>query len=936
MKRFFKIFIIVAVVLLAFMIAVPVIFKDDIMTKSKEVINKQLNAKVEFSGFKLSLFRHFPDLSVGIENLSISGKDQFENDTLVKFDSFNAKVDLISLLSKKMKVKGVFLVKPEVMAKVAADSAVNWDIMVEKEEVSDEEIDTTESEMDFRVELKTLEISNGKIIYSDEVSGLQADSRNLDFILKGDLGADSSSLDIQMDVNPVLISMGGVNYVNDAAVNFKAGIGANIKDGRYHFLENQLALNELQLNFDGLIEMQEENRINTNIDFFTNQASFKELLSLIPVIYKKDFEEIQTEGNLSLNGKVSGYYQDDVLPSLDMNLLVEDAMFSYPDLPKKVSNVNISMQTYFNGIDYDKSVVNLEKFHMELANNPFDATFRLSTPVSDPEIRGEMVGKIDLADFTDVIPMEDTEFKGFIDSDLQIDGKMSMVEQENYAQFKSDGRILIQDFFLSTPDLPASFSISSAEFLFSPQYLELKSFDSKLGSSDMQVNGKIDNYLSYLLEDGVLRGDFTLSSGYFNTNEFITDSETEEMPETVDAELELFEVPERIDFKLQSRFDKIIYDKMNIDNAKGLILVKDRKIYLEDFNMNLFDGSLMADGEYSTADPDNPYVNFDFSVQSLKVDYALQSFSMLDSLAPVLRNTTGDMSLDIQYMSALQQNMQPDLSTINGYGQFRSKQLVFSGSETLSKMLRELNLTKSDKHVLRNTKVDFLMEEGRLMVKPFDVEISNIDMNISGSQGLDKTMNYLVKMDIPRGRLGDAAEEQINSLISNAIGKDVDLSAGKTIKVNAKITGTYKDPQFNFLFGEGEKGQTSLKDQVKEEVEKEIDKKKDEAEDKVREEASERAEQIIQNAEERAEKINAEAKRAADRVREEAEKRAQQLLKEAEGKNFLVKKAAEESAKKIKEEADKKANQIETEAEKQADKIIEQARQKAKEIEKEN
>ncbi|MFP4047229.1 MAG: AsmA-like C-terminal region-containing protein [Bacteroidales bacterium] len=934
MKKFIKILGIVIIVVLGLMIALPFFFKGDIMRHTKFVLNEKLDATVEFTDVKLSLFRHFPNLSVSLRDLSVTGKEQFAEDTLVSFNSFDATVDLISLFGDNLDVRGVYLIEPRVHAKVATDSSVNWDIMEEKPDTEEEEIDTAETEMPFRISLKTFRITDGKIVYDDAVSDLYASLNDLNYDLDGDLGADSSSLNMNLDINSALVKIGAVNYVNNANVNFKSGIGANIEEGRYHFLDNTFRINELGLNFEGLVELMEDNRIGTDIRFSAGKTSFKALLSIIPAIYMRDFEKMETEGNFSFNGEVSGIYHEEIFPSLDMNLLVEDARFGYPDLPKEMTDINISLQTFLDGEDYDNSIINLENFQFNLADNPFQAAFKLTDPISDPHLIGELIGMIELSNFTDVIPMEDTELKGKIDSDVRIDGKMSMIEKENYSQFQSDGKVLVSDFFLSTPDMPASFTISKAEFLFSPQYLELRSFDSKFGNSDIHLNGKIDNYLSYMLEEGILRADFSVSSGYFNANEFLASEETETVDTAEGEELVLFEVPERVDFKLQSEFDKIIYDKMNFENSRGTILVKDQAVYLEDYNMNLFDGALMANGEYNTADIDNPYINFDLSLQSLKIDYALKSFSMLDSLAPVLRNTKGDISLDLEYMSDLQKNMQPDLSTINGYGQFRSKQLVFGGSQTLNALLSRLKLTKSEEQVLKSVKVDFQLKDGRLIVEPFDVNINDIDMNIAGSQGLDKTMDYTVKMKIPRGRLGDQAEKQINSLISNAIGKDLDLSASSDINVTSNITGTYSDPKFKFLFGEGEEA-GSLKDQVKEKAREELDRRKEEAEDKVRDEASKKAAQIIREAEGRAEKIKAEARKAADKIREEADKKAEKVIKEAEGKNFLLKKAAEETAKKIRQEADKKANKLEEEAERRADKIVEGAKQKANEIEKE-
>jgi vacuolar-type H+-ATPase subunit H len=937
MKRFLRILLIVIIVLIALMIVIPYVFKDDIMKQAKTVMNENLDANVEFTDFNLSLFKHFPDMSVGIEGLSISGKGQFEKDTLVQFKNFNAKVDLVSLIKKDIKVKGIYLIEPTISAKVAADSSVNWDIMAEQEPTDEpeEETDTAAGPTDFRVDLKTFEITDGKIVYTDHLSDMEAKLENFNFALNGDLGADSSYLEMNLGIDPVLVRMGAIKYLNNASINFKAGIGANLEKGRYHMLENQFALNALQLNFDGMVEMQENNKIITNVKFHTNEPSFKQLLSLVPAIYTKDFNDLTTEGQLSLAGEVSGFYQDSILPVVDMNLRVEDAMFSYPDLPKDVRNVNISLQTYFNGADMDKSVVNLEKFHLELANAPFDASFKITTPISDPEIRGGVKGKIALGNLTDVVPMENTQLRGIIESDFNMQGRMSMIEKEQYEQFDAKGAIELTDVYFSSPDMPVPFSLKSSRFVFSPQYLELESFNSKIGDSDLQANGKIENYLSYALKDGTLRGDFTIKSGYFNANEFLTEEEAvEETPDTVaESELELFKVPDRIDFKLNSDFDHIIYDQMDITDATGTILVKNQAVYLDNFGMNLFDGTMQANGEYNTQDTLNPYVNFNFSVSDLKIQYAMRSFSMLDTLVPVLRNTTGDMSLDLEYMSNLTQSMEPDYSTMNGYGEFRSDRLVLSGSKSLNAVMDKLKLTKEGKQVVRNVKVNFILEKGRVIFKPFDVTVNNIDMTISGSQGIDKTMDYIVSMKLPKGKLGQAADEALSSLLSQATGKELDIKTKKTLNVNAKVTGTYDDPRVGLAFkgGEGEE-ESSAKEVVKEKVKDEVDKQKEKAKEKAREEAAKRADEIVKEAEERAAQIRREARKKAEKIREEADKKAERIIKEAEGENFLARKAAKESAKKIREEADKRADQLVAEADKKADKIVAEAKEKAEKI----
>jgi uncharacterized protein involved in outer membrane biogenesis len=938
MKKFAKILTIVIVAIIVLMIAVPYLFKGTILKETKSVLNDQVEANVEFTDLNLSLFKRFPNLNVGIKDLMISGKGQFENDTLVQFESFDVAVDLFSVAGKNINVKGIYLIKPEINAIVAKDSSANWDIIPETEEAEETEPeDTSAASTDYRVQLKHFLIKDAKITYNDQVSDMHAELDNLNFDLSGDLGADSSYVDIQLDINPVLVKMGAISYLNNVSFNFEAGIGANLEAGRYHFLENKLSLNELALNFDGLVEMKKEGKILTDVKFGTNKPSFKDLLSLVPAIYTKDFKNLETKGKLSLNGNVSGYYQDEILPNVDLNLLVENAMVNYPELPKKIEDINISLQTYFNGADKDKTVVNLEKFHWKLGENPFDASFKLRTPISNPAINGKLNGKIDLATFTEVIPLEDTELKGIIRSDLSMKGKMSMIELENYDQFDAEGGIQLNDFFFSSPASPVPISISTANLQFSPQYVSLNSFSSKLGKSDISASGRIENFLSYALKDGTVRGDFSVQSKHFNANEFLTEEEQEETEvDTTTGEINVFEVPKNIDFKLKSQFDHIVYDKMDIRDAGGVILVKNQTIYLDDFNMNLFDGTMKASGQYSTLEVTQPKVNFDFAVNDLRIENAVRSFSVLDTLVPLMKNTKGDISLKMQYMSSLMPNMQPDVNTMKGFGSLKSDQIVLESSKSLGKILQQLKLAKNENQTFKNINIEFRIEEGRIHVKPFDTKMGNIDMTVSGSQGIDQTMDYLVDMQLPKGKLGKAADEALNNLLSKATNQDMNIETSSTINVAAKVTGKFDDPNVNLLFGKGKGEKKTAKEQVKDKVKEEIDKQKEKVEKKAGEEAAKRAEQIVEEAKEKAEKIRAQARKSAKQIRQEADKKADKVEKEAEGKNILVQKAAEKSAKEIRKKADEKAEKLIKEADKRAEQIVEEAKEKAQKIKSEN
>src|SRR5215212_2530420 len=119
MKKFLKYTGIVFLSLIVLAFLIPFLFKGKIVKLVKAEINKNIEAKVEFKNVSLSLFRHFPKLSIGLEDISVAGIHEFGNDTLLSAKRFDASVNLWSVISgSDMKVYAVYLRSPRIHALV--------------------------------------------------------------------------------------------------------------------------------------------------------------------------------------------------------------------------------------------------------------------------------------------------------------------------------------------------------------------------------------------------------------------------------------------------------------------------------------------------------------------------------------------------------------------------------------------------------------------------------------------------------------------------------------------------------------------------------------------------------------------------------------------------------------------------------------------------
>ena len=96
-----------------------------------------------------------------------------------------------------------------------------------------------------------------------------------------------------------------VKYFNKTAVNFDAEIEADLVKSKYTFKQNVAKLNELELQFDGFVEMPTDD-ISMDLTFNAPKTDFKNILSLIPAVYMTDFKQLKTSGKMGLSSFAKG------------------------------------------------------------------------------------------------------------------------------------------------------------------------------------------------------------------------------------------------------------------------------------------------------------------------------------------------------------------------------------------------------------------------------------------------------------------------------------------------------------------------------------------------------------------------------------------------------------------------------------------------------
>lgn len=957
LKRLLKWTGITFLFLLILIILLPILFKDNIIEFIKKEANSSLNAKLEFGEVSLSLLSTFPSFGLEINDLTLTGVDEFENLALADIKQTKVKLDLWSVVSgDQYSVSSIGLIEPKIHIKVLENGKANYDIA--KTDSTAVEEDSAEEATSIKLSLEEYYIENSTVIYDDESLVTYVELSGLNH--RGDAVIDGTTYTVKTvsDIEELTLGYDEVDYLSEAISDIKCDLEIDMPESemKISFLENEAIINELGLSFEGWLLMKDD-LMDMDFSFATTRQTFKSLLSMVPGVYSPDFGEIKTDGALELKGKVYGEYSDNSMPGFDLMMKVKNAWFQYPGLPSKMENINIDVAVDREpALDFNNTKVDVSKFHLEFSENELDASLKLKNLMVDPHMDCNIKTLMDLAKLKDVMPMDEgEEYNGVITSNIELKGYSSSLEKEEYDKFHAAGELSVKEMVYKSLGMNYSTAIDSMRFLFTPENLRLANFDAKIGASDIHADGDIDNYLQYFLKDDVLSGNFNVSSGYLNVDELMFTEEvpseqlTESEGEVAEVEVadEVMSIPDNINFRLNTQVDKVLYDSLEMNNMKGTFVLNEGKASMEDITIGVFEGSIGFSGSYEAVAKDRSKVDMDLNVKNLDIPKSAIYFNTIEKLVPIAKYCKGNFSTNLTMVSELTPMMEPIYESLTGKGKVRTKKVVVNNFPALNKLAETLKIKELESQTVENLNIAYSFRDGRIWVEPYNIKLNKIDTEIEGSTSFKQDLDYTMKMNIPSNILGNEAADMFASALSSA--EDVGIKLGDNIPVNVKVGGTATKPKISTdLKNQGQNLVEDIIDQGKEKLFEEAQRILDQAQeqaDKLIAEAKEKAGAIRKVGKESAEKVRKEGKAAAEKVRKEGESASELVKKEGyaqaeklidEANNPIAKIAAEKAAEKVREETDKKAAAVLAESNKKADKLEEDSESKAKKIEDES
>ena len=791
MKKTLIVIAIIIAVLLATLLAVPLFFKSTLLEKTKTTINNNVDAKVEFADLDLSLFRNFPKVSIVIEELVVTGKGIFSNDTLLAAPAVSLKAGLFNLLGDDKSIEEIELTNPRLNLLVSKSENANWDIAKGDE-------DQAQETGALNLQLEEIIIRNAELIYDDRAAKTLMHFENINLKLEGEMYGTSAKLLADGKMDRFSLNYDGSNFISNVSLETETLLDINYETMNIEIIENELLINRLPLNVTGTVQAPGDT-ITFDLGIKTAESGFENFLALIPPEYDDYLEDMKASGSASLSGTFQGYYFEDSYPALNIDLDILNGNLRYADLPEEIKNINADASIQKPQGDWDLTEVKVNEAHAEIRNNPVDFSLTLKNLMSDIWFDASFIGKVNLQHLKDALPLDSVNMSGVVDANFFVQGNYSAVEKEQYQKIKADGIVLLDNYSFQSPDLTQTVFVPKGQLDFSPASINLSEFDMRVGQSNFNLSGEVSNYLNYYFGDGELRGTVQLNSPQVNLSElFRLQAKTES--DTLQAEEDealAFDVPKDIDITFRSSIRRAVFDRLPISDIDGLITAQNGKLVLNDLNMNMLDGQLKLSGSYQNTPENQPLFDFDLNIINFDIPLAYKSLTGVQKMFPVAGDSKGRFSSTMKLNGRLTETLSLIQPAVDGSGVFMTQSLQIINSPVFTQISNLLDKEKLKNVTIADFKANFTIDNGNLLIKPFTTRISGQETTISGSLNTENLIDMQLAFKVQREAFGS----QIQQLLSALPGQE----NIQVIPATVAIQGPVKDPEVNVDLSEARK-----------------------------------------------------------------------------------------------------------------------------------
>uniref|UniRef100_UPI004049DC52 hypothetical protein n=1 Tax=Flavobacterium sp. TaxID=239 RepID=UPI004049DC52 len=520
-----------------------------------------------------------------------------------------------------------------------------------------------------------------------------------------------------------------------------------------------LDVNQLKIRLDSLYFDVNKNNLSAILitdgygDKIKIDSKIKSNLDLSFLSNALQISNFKLAGNLKTNIISKGNYnkKEKKFPITVGNFELKNGTIQTAYYPKAIQNINIKANlNNATGNFKDASFV-LSPANFTFEGEPFTMTASF-TNFEDVAYNIKANGVLNVAKIYKVFSQKGLDVDGYIKANVSLEGKQSDATNGNYSNLKNSGTLEVKNIKTTSAYLAKPFLIESGLFTFNQDKMNFSNFNGKYGTSDIIMNGDLENVVNFVLSDTqILKGNFNLSSNLLNINEFFpTSTIVSESGNSTETKIAgVVAIPTNFAVSIQANVLQTKYDDLIIENLKGKITIENGVLKLSNGNLGIIGATAKMAASYKNEGTQKAYFDYKINASELDIKRAYNEIKLFKEIVSAAENAEGIVGLNYTIKGVLNNQMEPVMPSLEGVGTLFVKQVKMKGfkllnvvsSKTENKNLKDPDISKvAIKSTIKNNLVT---------IERFKFKVAGFRLRFEGQTSLDGKLNLKMRIGLP-------------------------------------------------------------------------------------------------------------------------------------------------------------------------------------------
>ena len=695
-------------------------------------LNKSLTVKVKVNEIDITLIKNFPKAAIRFTD--ISTQDDPEH-PLLKAGDLLLLFDIYDLFSGDYTIEELILRNAQMNADINRDYSDNFHIFKKKEDR----------------QTSTVKISLDKIILENVAIRFrnQPDDKDYFFVIeesnaRGEFTSEQFLLDFKGNLLSNYFRAGKTKYLPDQRLYTKLTADVNTRTGKFLIKEGKVDAGDLSVSLTGQISTARSDR-NIDLSLKSEQTSVKSLLGLIPEGNGKGFKTFNPDGKISIEGKITGDFSGERLPSMNFNFSLRDGILHNRKPDFTVKNISFS-GNFDNGTlkSNSSSVIRIRDLKAGLTAGNIEGDITI-TNLDDPVIDVRFNSSVTLDRIDEIVSIDNLQhISGNLKFDLQFTNNLKTINQFTVGDFissKTSGAMKLSDVSLQLKNDPISYTGLNGTFKFNNKDLVVENFTGKVGNSDFRMKGYFLNILAFALSPGEhikVKADF--ASSEWNMADLLSDKKDQS-----GAKYRL-RFSNRISFDLDLNIKKFTFGKFRAENITGKVNLRDKKLEVSNTTFDAMEGRTMLAGKVDGSFDDKFRVSFTAGLDGVNIRqmfYELSEFGQQNITSDHLR---GKLDATIYYRSFIDPGLKIDAASVYALGDLAISEgelIRYTPLYKLSKYLKQRELEHIRFSTLKN---QIEIKEQIVYIPEMDIASSTLNLRLYGTHTFGNSIDYHISI----------------------------------------------------------------------------------------------------------------------------------------------------------------------------------------------